>query len=122
MKAALRSPPWCTSRGGFCVGSAVVAGLESPTVDEVAEIVILVGLASLLAYATTLGPRRRAQLRKAPSGSRQTVTLKVMLVGDVIQQWGRLGYDLHERSDFAGLSRGSLRVPETFARLTFIKR
>lgn len=90
--------------------------------DEVAEIVLLVGLVSLFMYPTALKMRQQARLRKAPTGSRQTVTVKVMLVGEVIQRWGKLGYDLHERSDFTGAAGRPLRVPQTFARLTFIKR
>jgi hypothetical protein len=91
-----------------------------PTVDEVAEIVLLVGLVSLFMYPTALKMTRQAKLRKAPSGSRQTVTVKVMSTDDVIQRWGKLGYDLHERKD--DTSHTGLGVPMVRATLTFIKR
>jgi hypothetical protein len=89
-------------------------------VDEVAEIVFLVGLVSLFVYPTARKRRRQARVRKAPSGSRETVAVKVMEADETILRWGKLGYNLETRNDFA--SRTARGLPTMRTRLTFIKR
>jgi len=97
-------------------------------VDEVAEIFFLVVVGSIVGLPFVFSARKKAQLRKAPTGSRQTVSVKVMTVDDAVRRWGKLGYDLHEQSEY-GVSSVSpassatrIRVPEVRARLIFIKR
>jgi hypothetical protein len=93
-----------------------------------AGIIYLVVLGSIVGTPFAFRARKKAQLRKAPSGSRQTVSVKVMTVEDAIRRWGRLGYDLHERTDYeaSSVSPASsvtrIAIPEVRARLTFIKR
>jgi hypothetical protein len=105
-----------------------VAELQFLTVDEVAEIVLLVVIGSIIGLPFAGSARKKAQLRKAATGSRQTVSVKVMTVDDAVRRWGKLGYDLHERSDYQASSVAPaasvtrIRIPEVRARLTFIKR
>jgi hypothetical protein len=92
------------------------------------------GIIYLAVIGLIVGPpfafraRKNARLRKAPTGSRQTVSVKVMTVDDAVRRWGKLGYELHERSDYATSSVSpassitKIQIPEVRARLTFIKR
>jgi hypothetical protein len=85
---------------------------------ETAIFFVVVG--AILALPATATVRRRARLKNAPTGSRQTVTARVADAGTTVQRWGKLGYDLEEQSDYAGHAR--MGVPETRATLTFVKR
>jgi hypothetical protein len=85
---------------------------------EAAIFVVVVGAILGLPAASTM--RRRARLKNAPTGSRQTVTARAADTGTTIRRWGRLGYDLEQQSDYA--DRARMGVPEVRARLTFIKR
>jgi hypothetical protein len=86
---------------------------------EAAIFVVIVGTVLGIPAVSTM--RRRARLKHAPSGSRQTVTVQVANAGTTIQRWGKLGYDLEEQSDY-GAHTGRMGVPETRASLTFVKR
>ncbi len=55
---------------------------------EAAIFVVVVG--SILALPTASTIRRRARLKNAPTGSRQTVTARVADSGTTIQRWGKL--------------------------------
>ena len=93
-----------------------------------AEIVLLVAIASIIVLPFAGRARKKAQLRNAPTGSRQTVSVKVMTADDAVRRWGKLGYDLHERSDYEtssvspAASATRIRIPEVRASLTFVKR
>lgn len=93
-----------------------------------AGIIYLVVLGSIVGTPFAFRAKKNAQLRKAPTGSRQTVSVKVMAVEDATRRWGKLGYDLHERSDYVTSSVSPASsvtragIPEVRARLTFIKR
>ncbi|HXW79911.1 MAG TPA: hypothetical protein VEJ84_10455 [Acidimicrobiales bacterium] len=94
-------------------------GTSPEVAVEAAIFVVVVG--TILGLPAASSMRRRARLKNAPTGSRQTVTARVANADTTIQRWGKLGYDLEERSDYAGRAV-RMGVPETRATLTFIKR
>lgn len=66
--------------------------------------------------------RLKARLRKAPSGSRQTVDTRPGNVNATIQWWAKVGYDLHERSEWQSPPIGYGQMPIIHVILVFIKR
>jgi hypothetical protein len=96
----------------------IEAGTRSEVVVEAVIFIVVVGTILGLPAASTM--RRRSRLKNAPTGARQTVTARVAEASTTIQRWGKLGYDLEEQSDYEGHAR--MGVPETRARLTFVKR
>jgi hypothetical protein len=86
---------------------------------EAAIFVVIIATVLALPAASTM--RRSARLKHAPTGSRQTVTVRVANAGTTIHRWGRLGYDLEEQTEYAAHAV-RMGVPETRASLTFIKR
>lgn len=66
--------------------------------------------------------RLRAKLKKAPSGSRQTVDTRPGNVNVTIQWWAKLGYDLHERSEWQSPPIGGGQMPIIHVILVFTKR
>lgn len=65
---------------------------------------------------------RRARLRKAPSGSREVVDALPTQVDKTILWWGKLGYDLHDRSEFQTPPKGRTQIPGVHVILTFVKK
>jgi hypothetical protein len=66
--------------------------------------------------------RLKARLRKAPTGYRETVVTRPGNVEWTIQWWGKLGYDLRDRSEGTkpdGVSVQGSFIPVT---LVFVKR
>jgi hypothetical protein len=64
-------------------------------------------------------------LRNAPAGFRQVVDIdwsdsNHAYVDKVILRWGKLGYDLHDRSEYKSVS--GVRIPSVHVVLTFVKR
>ena len=130
----LRRPPSRWISGGTPLDDTSLAGAQlslvgSPEGGQLeAGIIFIVVVGSIFASPFSFRARKNALLRKAPTGSRQTVSVKVMTVEDAIRRWGKLGYDLHERSDYESSSVSPaasvtrIRIPEVRARLTFIKR
>jgi hypothetical protein len=55
---------------------------------EAAIFVVIVGTVLGIPAVSTM--RRRARLKHAPSGSRQTVTVQVANASTTIQRWGKL--------------------------------
>lgn len=66
--------------------------------------------------------RRRSRLRSAPSGPRQVVDALPTQVDKTILWWGKLGYDLHDRSEFQTPPRGRTQIPGMHVVLTFVNR
>jgi hypothetical protein len=91
-------------------------------VDAVAAVIFFVAIASAFAYPTVSKKRLQAKMRKAPSGSLQTVDTRPGNVDTTIQWWGKAGYDLHERSEWTGPAVG--RSPQVVIHviLVFVKR
>jgi hypothetical protein len=70
---------------------------------------------------------RKARLRSAPTGSRQVVDVRPGNVVQAIQWWEKLGYDLHDRSDFETpasrrYTNPASQMPLEHVVLTFVKR
>jgi hypothetical protein len=67
--------------------------------------------------------RKKTRLRKAPAGSRQLVDVRPGEVVKAIQEWEKLGYDLHERSQVDEIPHSPYgRMKEQRVILTFVKR
>jgi hypothetical protein len=90
--------------------------------DGVAAVIFFVIIASAFAYPTASKMRLRAKMRKAPSGSRQTVDTRPGNVDTTIQRWGKAGYDLHERSERQGPPTPRSPLPIIHVILTFVKK
>jgi hypothetical protein len=90
--------------------------------DGVAAVIFFVVIASAFAYPTTSKMRLRAKMRRAPSGSRQTVDTRPGNVNTTIQWWGKAGYDLHDRSEWTGPAVGRSPMPVIHVMLTFVKK
>lgn len=82
--------------------------------------VVVVGSIFGLPVAFTM--RKRARLRNAPMGSRQAVDVRPGRVDKAVQSWGKLGYDLHDRSEFETPPTRTVRMPVIHVVLTFVKR
>jgi hypothetical protein len=66
--------------------------------------------------------RKRARLRKAPTGSQEVVFVRPPEVDQTILHWGKLGYDLYGRSEIDTAPLRGSRLPEIHIRLAFVKR
>ena len=66
--------------------------------------------------------KKRARLRNAPSGSRQVVDALPTQVDKTIMWWRKLGYDLHDRSEFQSPPTGRSQIQAFHVILTFVKR
>jgi hypothetical protein len=75
-----------------------------------------------------VSPWKGAPLRTAPTGSRQVVDINLATsppghIDKVIQEWGKLGYDLYDRRQHRSVyvtSRTPMRSDHV--ELTFVKR
>jgi hypothetical protein len=65
--------------------------------------------------------RKRARLRNAPTGSLQTIETRPGCFDKAVQRWGKLGYDLRERSEFQTPPTGRVQMPVVHVILTFVK-
>ena len=65
--------------------------------------------------------KETGRLRKAPSGSREVVFVRLPDVDQTILHWGKLGYDLHDRSEIDTAPLRGSRLPEIRIRLDFVK-
>ena len=66
--------------------------------------------------------RKWARLRNASTGTRQVVDVRPRRADNAIEPWGKLGYDLHDRSRFEESYNPRLRMQVEHVVLTFVKR
>lgn len=86
--------------------------------------VLVVVVASTLAFFKVSNMRRRARFRNVPPGTRKVIDVRPGNVDQAIQRWEKLGYDLHDRKDFEtprGTGGRTLQMPVEHVVLTFIK-